>query len=167
MKTSLEDRNIFLQTFSGFERIIPIRDKESLKKCELAGKFISIENLAKKYIKRLAKYRENTALLRGSHHIGDKLMSIERFMQDPWLSRGRVLTNEITKEREKLFFYYLEVSDEVFKEKPLSYLVDALENFFKAVRVRSATSTERQFEDVFFSALIGVYLVCFFEMLMD
>lgn len=167
MKTSLEDRNIFLETFSGFERIIPIRDKESLKKCELAGNFIRIANLAKKYLKRLAKYRENTSLLQGSHYIGNRLMSIERFMQDPWLSRGRVLTNEITEEREKLFFHYLEIFDEAAKEKPLSHLLDALETYFKAVMARSSTALEREFESVFFNALVGVYLVCFFELLMD
>lgn len=167
MKTSLEDRNIFLETFSGFERIIPIRDKESLKKCELGGNFIRTANLARKYLKRLAKYRENTALLQGSHYIGNRLMSIERFMKDPWLSRGRVLTDEITEEREKLFFYYLEISDEPAKEKPLSHLLDALETYFKRVLARSSTALEREFESVFFNALVGVYLVCFFELLMD
>ena len=167
MKTSLERRNIFLETFSGFERIIPIRDKESLKKCELSGSFIRITNLAKKYLKRLAKYRENTSLLQGSHFIGDRLMSIERFMQDPWIARGRVLTHDITEEREKLFFHYLEISEEEVKEKPLSYLLDALETYFKRVLARSATAAERELESVFFNALVGVYLVCFFELLMD
>lgn len=167
MRISLENRHVFLKEFSGFERLIPLRDKEALSKCELSGSFVRIANLAKKYIKRLAKYRENTSLLEGSHYPGGRLMSIERFMQDPWLSRGRLLTNHMTEQRENLFFHYLEISEEMGKEKPLSFLLDALEGYFKALLVRSATSAERHFEDVFFSALVGVYLVSFFELLMD
>ena len=53
------------------------------------------------------------------------------------------------------------------KEKPISFFLDALEDYFKVVLARAATSTERQFEDVLFSALIGVYLLFLFELLMD
>ena len=53
------------------------------------------------------------------------------------------------------------------KEKPISFFLDALENYFKGVLARAATSAEREFEDVFFSALIGVYLLSLFELLMD
>ena len=83
------------------------------------------------------------------------------------MSRLRLYSNGLTPEREKLFFHYLEISEEMAKEKPISFFLDALENYFKGVLVRSATSAEREFEDVFFSALIGVYLLFLFELLMD
>ena len=53
------------------------------------------------------------------------------------------------------------------KEKPISFFLDALEDYFKGVLARSATALEREFESVFFSALIGVYLLFLFELLMD
>ena len=83
MRISLENRHIFLEEFSGFEGLIPVRDKELLRKCELGGNFVRIANLAKKYIKRITKHRENNPILQGSHYPGDRLLSIERFMKDP------------------------------------------------------------------------------------
>lgn len=83
MRISLEDRSIFLQEFSEFEQLIPVRDKEALRKCELSGNFVRIANLAKKYIKRITKHRRDSAILQGSHYPGDTLLSIERFMKDP------------------------------------------------------------------------------------
>ena len=83
MGISLQDRHIFLEEFCGFGELIPVRDKEALRKCELSGNFVKISNLAKKYIKRITKHRENNPILQGSHYPGDSLLSIERFMNDP------------------------------------------------------------------------------------
>lgn len=83
MRISLEDRHIFLEEFSGFEVEIAPRDREALRKCELSGNFVRIANLAKKYIKRITKHRENNPILQGSHYPGDTLLSIERFIKDP------------------------------------------------------------------------------------
>ena len=169
MKTTLEDRYIFLEIFWGFERLIPVSDREALKKSKLSGNFVRVRKLAKKYIKKLVKYRENTTLLQDSHYLGGRIISIEGFMQDPWLSRRRALTNGITLEREKLFYHYLEISNEMAKEKRLSHLLDVWGAYFKGVVVRLGTTPEQGggFGFVFFPALVGVYLVCFFELLMD